>query len=292
MQIVTSPPSSMARRPSFLPALFRLPLELRQHIYALLLPRENVSHPLPGVGITSISHRLPAAAYLNIHPQLTDEILDYFYSITTFKLIFSHAFNFFRIDPDLSRLERSPTLRQLRKVEIVFFCDILLLNQYPSFGLAQFCKEIGRRAARACEVLSHAKKLRSVTVSWIDTTLTGGWEEKATILQPLRRLADGRPEGRNITFRIGEIIGPEDLDRGTFIKAMENVLGEGRKLDTALDGATDVDDEPSKLRMLAFNVRQNRDVARDVARNATRMAAGKYAATERQEREELTLTSR
>ena len=254
-----------SRRPSFLPSLFRLPLELRQQIYAQLLPRENVSHPLPGVGITSISHRLPAAKLLNIHPQLTDEILDYFYAITTFKLIFSHAFNFFRVDPDLSRLERSPALRQIRKVEIVFFCDILLLNQYPSFGIAQFCKEIKKRAARACEVLSHAKKLRTVTVSWVDTTLTGGWEEKATILEPLRRLADERPEGRDITFKIGEINGPEDLDQGMFIKAMENVLGEGRKLDSALDGAADEDGEPSKLRMLAFDLRQDREIAREVA---------------------------
>ncbi|KAK4547257.1 hypothetical protein LTR36_000912 [Oleoguttula mirabilis] len=245
-------PSGQPRPP---PPLLRLPLELRQQIYAHLLPRGNVSHPLPSVGITSVSHRLPTAALLNIHPQLTDELLAYFYAITTWKLIFSHAFNFFRVDPDLQRLERCTALRWIRKVEIMFFCDILLLKSYPSFGLEKFCEEIGRRAGRACEVLSQAKELRTVTVSWIDTTLTGGWEQKATILRPLRRLA----EGRDVTFRIGEINGPEDVDRETFVKAMETVLGEGRKLETGLDGAAEEEEgDPSQLRMLAFDVRQGR----------------------------------
>ena len=58
------------------PAIFRLPLELRQQIYSYLLPRENVSHPLPSVGITSVSHRPPTAALLNIHPIIADEIMD------------------------------------------------------------------------------------------------------------------------------------------------------------------------------------------------------------------------
>ena len=58
-----------------LPTLLRLPLELRQHIYSYLLPREDVLHPLPLAGLTSVSHRPPAAALLNIHPTITREIL-------------------------------------------------------------------------------------------------------------------------------------------------------------------------------------------------------------------------
>lgn len=240
-----------------LPPLLRLPLELRQQIYTHLLPRSPVSHPLPSVGITSVSHRRPTSALLHIHPQLTDELLAYYYAISTWKLIFSHAFNFFRVDPDLKNLERCAALRWIRKVEIVFFCDILLLKNYPSFGLDKFCEEIAKRAARACEVLRQAKDLRVVTVSWIDTTLTGGWEQKASILRPLRTLA----EGRDITFRLGEINGPEDVDRESFVKAVEEVLGEGRKLETGLDGAAADENEadPSHLRMLAFDVRQARD---------------------------------
>jgi len=257
--------------------LLRLPLELRQQIYSYLLPKENVSHPLPSVGITSVSHRMPRAYLLNIHPQLTDEILEYYYSITTWKLIFSHAFNFFRVDPDLSKLERSPALKNIRKVEIVFFCDILLLKEYPSFGLESFCAEIKRRADRACHVLSNAKKLTTVTVSWIDTTLTGGWTEKATILQPLRKLANGK----DITFRIGELNGPEDVDRDKFVKAMEDVLGDGRRLNVGLDGA---EDEPSRLRMLAFDVRQERLKLSDMKKMRCCGSCGGCAGEEQQPR--------
>lgn len=106
------------------PAILRLPLEIRQLIYAELLAIENVSHPLPSVGITSVDRRPPSAALLNIHHVITDEILDYFYSISTWKLVFSHAFNFFRVDPELRKLEQSPSLACIRRVEVVFFCDV------------------------------------------------------------------------------------------------------------------------------------------------------------------------
>ena len=230
-------------------SILRLPLELRQQIYSHLLPQETVSHPLPSVGITSVSHRLPPTSLLYIHPTITSEILDYYYSITTWKLIFSHAFNFFRVDPDLSHLEQSSVLARLRKVEVVFFCDILLLKEYPSFGLGSFCAEIKRRADRACHVLSNATKLNSVTVSWIDTTLTGGWDEKAKILQPLQQLAE------HVMFKIGEINGPDDVDRDTFLRAMRDALGSGGRLEDGLDGSRG---EPSEMRMLAFDVRQER----------------------------------
>ncbi|EMD00934.1 hypothetical protein BAUCODRAFT_135691 [Baudoinia panamericana UAMH 10762] len=232
-------------------SLLTLPAELRQQIYGYLIAHENVSHPLPSVGITAVTHRLPSTRILHIHPTLTEEILDYYYSISTWKLIFSHAFNFFRVDPELRKLELSPVLRRLRKVEVVFFCDILLLKEYPSFGIGSFCAEIRRRADRACDVLSRADDLRVVTVSWIDTTLTGGWSEKATILEPLRKLA----LKRDIMFRIGEINGPDDVDRALFLKAMQEVLGENRQLDAGFTGAAD---EPNRLRMLAFDPRQER----------------------------------
>jgi hypothetical protein len=118
-----------ARQPA---PILRLPLELRQHIYAYLLPSENVSHPLPSVGITSVDHRPPSASLLNIHPALSDEILDYFYSISTWKLVFSHAFNFFRVDPELRKLEQSPSLTRIRRVEVVFFCDVRNETPHPS----------------------------------------------------------------------------------------------------------------------------------------------------------------
>lgn len=160
----------------------------------------------------------------------------------------------------------------------MFFCDILLLREYPSFGLEKFCAEIRRRADRACEILGQAGKLTGVTVSWIDTTLTGGWTQKAGILEPLRKLK--WMGGREVTFRIGEVNGPEGLDRETFVKAMEDVLGDGRRLQTSLDGATD---EPGALRMLAFDPRQERR-ALDAVKHVRRCGGcGGCAGSEQQE---------
>lgn len=229
------------------PTLLSLPLELRQQIYTYLIPAENVSHPLPSVGITSVSHRPPPLSLLTTHSQLTLEILDYFFGTATWKLIFSHAFNFFRVDPSLYKLAASPILQQIRKVEVVFFCDILLLKEYPSFGLEKFCAEITRRADRACEVLATAPMLSHVSVSWIDTTNTGGWEEKAKILLPLRRLKE------KVTFGISEINGPEEVDQVRFVKAMTETLGAAGQRNDGV-GAGD----PAKLRMLAFDVRQEK----------------------------------
>ncbi|KAF2767942.1 hypothetical protein EJ03DRAFT_337240 [Teratosphaeria nubilosa] len=216
--------------------IFQLPLELRQEIYSYLVMPGPISHPLPGVGITSVSHKLPSSALLFINKQFTADILDYYYTITTWKLIFSHAFNFFRVDPCLDGLARSPALRHIQKVEVVFFCDILLLKEYPSFGMTRFCDEIRKRADRACEVLSQSERLRSVTVSWIDTTMTGDWSEKATTLQPLRRLA----KSTDLTFRIGDVAGPEDVTPAVFSEAMQEVLGDfGRgDSDVSVKGTT------------------------------------------------------
>ncbi|CAK1355172.1 unnamed protein product [Cercospora beticola] len=232
------------------PPLLRLPLELRQHIYSYLLPRENVSHPLPSVGITSVDHRPPSRPLLNIHPALTAEILDYFYSISTWKLVFSHAFNFFRVDPDLRKLEQSPSLRLITKVELVFFCDVLLLQSYPSFGLESFCTEIKRRATRACQVLSNATHLRTVVVSWCDSTNTGRWSQKSDIIAALQVLDTQSP---GLRFQIGSV-SADDVDEEQFAMALQNVLGVGQRLDTVHRGP----DPASELRMLAFDVRQER----------------------------------
>lgn len=253
--MTTSIPIRPSRRQP-VPPILRLPLELRQAIYAHLLPAENVSHPLPSVGITSVSHRPPSTSLLKIHPIIKDEILDYFYQISTWKLVFSHAFNFYRVDPELSRLEKSPHLSQIRRVELVFFCDVLLLKSYPSFGIESFCEEIKRRGSRACDVLNQASKLRVVVVSWCDSTQTGKWPEKAKILRPLRKLNDegaARRE-RPVTFKIGNVTGPNELQREDFVEALKEALGEAEKLDTG-DGP---EDPSSSLRMLAFDVRQER----------------------------------
>lgn len=135
---------------------------------------------------------------------------------------------------------------------MVFFCDVLLLHSYPSFGVESFCQEIERRADRAVDVLGQARKSRVVVVSWCDSTGTGRWEEKAKILRPLRRLKE---KNKDIIFRIGKVNGPEDLEREDFVKALRDVLGAEERIEAGYDGT---DDPSSSLRMLAFDVRQDR----------------------------------
>ena len=203
---------------SGLTPLLKLPLELRQQIYSYLILEDPVSHPIPAVGITSVSHTPPAAHLLVVNRQLKEELQDYYFAMARWKLIFSHAFNFFRVDPTLAKLESWTLLSRIQKVEMVFFCDILLLKEYPSFGLDNFCAEIKRRAARACEVLQSAKDLRHITISWIDTTDTGAWKDKAAIVGPLMCLSD------TVQYQIGEITGPEGPDQVIFVGAIRKQL--------------------------------------------------------------------
>ena len=238
--------------------LFRLPLEIRQRIYSLLLPAHATCYPLPSVRIPSVSHALPTPALLSIHPRLTDEILDHFYAITTWKLIFGHSFNFFnffRTDFRLERLEASSILRRLRKVEILFFCDVVLGCKRPSFGAGSFCPEIAVRAARAVDVLLRADELRVLTVSWMDMTGTGDWAEKRRIFDPLQRLAD------RCTFKIGTVNPP--ADRPHFIAAMEGALDVDATAKLKLEcDSTVLSQEPAELRMWLFeDVRQERQLA-------------------------------
>jgi hypothetical protein len=239
------------------PAILRIPLELREQIYDYLLALDTPgqgSHPLPGVGITSVSLAPPSTGLVLIHPTITAEVLDRFYSQVTAKIIISHAFNFFRTDPELRHLESSIALQRMRKVELVFFQDILLLKDYPSFGLESFCAEIRRRAYRACDVLLQAPRLQLLTISWIDTTRIGGWAVKSHILEPLRKLKD------HVRVSIGDVrvsgdseTEAEDLD--AFKRALEQALETPVAISRQEDVVAD-ERPPSDLRLLAFDVRQ------------------------------------
>jgi hypothetical protein len=237
---------------TYIPPILRLPIELRESIYDHLLELKNAnqgSHPLPGVGITSVSLAPPSSNLLLLHPTITTELLDRFYSQATCKTVISHAFNFFRTDPELRHLESSLALKRMQRVELVFFQDILLLKDYPSFGLEAFCAEIRRRSDRACDVLLQAPRLKSLTVSWIDTTRIGGWAEKAHILEPLRKL-NGR-----ITVSIGDvrISGDQETkeeDLAAFRDAVEQAVG------TPIIMPQHNNTAQNDLRLLAFDVRQ------------------------------------
>lgn len=247
------------------PPILRLPVELRDQIYDYLLELESPgqgSHPLPGVGITSVSHAPPSLSLLLLHSQISTELLHRFYSQATLKTVLSHAFNFFRTDPDLCQLESSFALKRVKKVELVFFQDILLLKEYPSFGLESFCAEIRRRADRACDVLLQAPDLRLLTVSWIDTTRIGGWREKVRMLEPLCKLK-GKVEISLGDVRVSGCRDAETKDRRTFKAAIEEALGfTFVSSDTRRTFRTE---KPNDLRMLAFDVRQQRRDSRIIS---------------------------
>lgn len=247
----------MSSHPSNVPHIFRLPVELREQIYDHLLELESPgqgSHPLPGVGITSVSHAPPSLRLLLVHSTIATELLHRFYCQATLKTVISHAFNFFRTDPDLRKLESSHVLKRMQKIELVFFQDILLLKEYPSFGLESFCGEIRRRADRACEVLLQAPQLRHLTISWIDTTRTSGWMEKVRMLEPVRKL-EGKVDIGLGEVRVSDSRDTETKDRKTFKSAIEEALGLTLKLSD--DDTTMRTEKPNDLRMLAFDVRQH-----------------------------------
>ncbi|KAI4719842.1 hypothetical protein E4T48_03952 [Aureobasidium sp. EXF-10727] len=171
-----------------LPKLLNLPLELRQQIYSHLCPASPISNPIPTVGITSVSHTPPPLSLLLTCRAVYSDVLPYFFSVATWKLIASHAFNFYRIDPTLSNFAASLLLHKIQKVELVLWFDGSLLKSYPSLKTHTYCSEIRKRATRACEILATAPELRAVTVSWVDSTVGEAIEEKRDVLHALRTL--------------------------------------------------------------------------------------------------------
>ncbi|TIA78274.1 hypothetical protein D6C76_04162 [Aureobasidium pullulans] len=182
---------------SNLPKLLHLPLELRQQIYSYLCPPSPISNPIPTVGITCVSHRPPPISFLLSSHAINSDVQDYYHSLASWKLIASHAFNFYRIDPTLSNLASSRLLRRLQKVELVFWFDGSLLKSYPSLKQRTYCEEIKKRATRACEILATAKQLKVVQVSWVDTVTDTDVEEKLPVLESLSRL------DKTVRFEIG-----------------------------------------------------------------------------------------
>ncbi|KAH0282292.1 hypothetical protein M436DRAFT_81544 [Aureobasidium namibiae CBS 147.97] len=180
------------------PNLLTLPLELRRQIYSHLCPPTSLSNPIPNVGLSSVSHTPPPLSLLLVCQTLTSDLLTYFYSAAQWKLIASHAFNFYRIDSTLSNFASSAVLKRLEKVELVFWFDGALLADYPSLKTAAYCNEIKNRAKRACEILAQAEALRVLVVSWVDTTAGKAAEEKKGVLEALQAL-----NGSNVQVEVG-----------------------------------------------------------------------------------------
>ena len=232
--------------------LLSLPPELRQQIYTHLLPASPTPtyHPLPTIGLTSTSHPLPPGNLLNICPLITDELLAHYYTLATWKLVLPYAF---AVDPELRRLERSPSLPRIRKLEIVLLVDAALLAGRSG-------EEVRRRMGRTCEVLMFAEDLREVTFSYIDATSAlarinrslvatmtdstpnAGQRDKFRFLSSLRQL--GRLSEGGCAFKIGEVR-PEQ-ERDIFTQAIRHVLSDESDIElgeqhegVGLDGANE-----------------------------------------------------
>ena len=200
-----------------LPMLLDLPPELRAHIYEYLLPNDPLLHPIDSVALSSVSHRPPTISLLLACHALTKEILSHYYHHAIFKLVLSHAFNFYRVDPNLINLSKHPILQRFENVELVFFCDGVLVKEFPSFGPDRACQEVQRRAERAVDVLEKAAALQRVIVSWVDPGVQ--WGTSAETVRPVRRLLEYA-----ITLEVGEVLGMEGARRKILVSALKNEL--------------------------------------------------------------------
>ena len=197
--------------------LLDLPPELRTQIYDYLLPPDPLSHPINSIALTSVSHRPPLIASLLVCQSLTKELLSQYYDKATFKLVLSHTFNFYRVDPCLDNFNKHPILQRIKHVELVFFCDGILVRNYPSFGPDRASQEVGRRAERAVEVLRNATALARVKVSLVDPG--GHWGNRSDMVRPVRQLSK-----RGVAVEIGDVLGLEEAERDNLIRAMKTEL--------------------------------------------------------------------
>ena len=112
---------------------FRLPLELRQQIYDLLIPKEILLNSIQDVpvGFESVDHRKPDLEMISklesIHPTVAKEIVDYYYDISTFKIVCNYSLQTLLSDCALDELEqRWFILKPITKVELAFRFDVRL----------------------------------------------------------------------------------------------------------------------------------------------------------------------
>ncbi|KAL9086364.1 MAG: hypothetical protein Q9165_007150 [Trypethelium subeluteriae] len=194
--------------------LLNLPSELRALVYDFLLPPNALAHPVRSLALTSVSHRPPSISFLLVCRTLTEELLSHYYRKATFKLVLSHTFNFYRVDPVLDNLSRHPVLQRIEIIELVFFCDGILVRDYPSFGPEKACQEVRRRAKRAVEVLEGATALKKVKVSWVDPG--GHWGTRSDIVRPVRALSK-----RGVLVEVGEVLGVEEVKRNSLMRALK-----------------------------------------------------------------------
>ncbi|KAF2491812.1 hypothetical protein BU16DRAFT_530238 [Lophium mytilinum] len=188
--------------PSEPPPLLALPREIRDMIYAYILPRKRQSSilPTPHTGFTSVSAPSPPLYLQLTCRQLRDELMDAFYLIAVFEVgnLNSHSRRW-RNDPDYEILAASPHLARIRHIRVRISLDRMSFLTFNELSPEQSVKKVCQKAEKLASVLKNgAKHLRSVTVDWWDDF---GYKEdvdRRTVLEQFRSL-DG------VRWKVGKI---------------------------------------------------------------------------------------
>ncbi|KAI4126411.1 MAG: hypothetical protein LQ347_004985 [Umbilicaria vellea] len=170
--------------PPQLPGLLRLPVEIRLEIYRHLLKHRPLDHPFDGLAITSAAYTFDPAA-LHLNKQIASEAKRVFYGENTWKVVISFNFNYFRLLNGLAALRQRSFLPHMRRFHLRFDLCNKMLNEYPSFGLVEYCHQTKLNAEKTCRVLAALPALQVVEISWVDDTHGGSWEQKRWILDSL-----------------------------------------------------------------------------------------------------------
>lgn len=209
--------------------LFRLPSEIRAYIYDILMPKEILLHPVPGVAIASISRLPPSTSWLLIDKRTSTEIFDFFMNLTTWRIVIRYSYNFFRHDANMKGVLTWPRLRRVRNLEFVFVIEQDFLDCYPSLGLEKYCENTAKNARNVCAALTLNTNLRRVTVHLDDTTSASDWKAKYCIFQSLCLLTCESP------FQCGKISSPDAVLVKKYIESLADSGSIRRKMSTPGD---------------------------------------------------------
>ena len=194
-----------------------LPLELRNEIYRKLKSKEPKYNPFEGLKITSAAYAFHPTI-LRANKQILTEAMRVFYGENIWDVLVGYNFNYFRADPGLDKLSRSPHLAHMRKFRLTYVLKGTLLEEYPSFGLERYLYQIRVNAIKICRVLLQVPGLQLVEISWIDTVSHGSWDRKQKVLEPLSLLKDV------CVARGGDVVG-NSVRRQGLVDYVEALLG-------------------------------------------------------------------
>ncbi|KAF2145459.1 uncharacterized protein K452DRAFT_305477 [Aplosporella prunicola CBS 121167] len=202
-----SPPASPPLPHQLLSPFYRLPPEIRSHIYSFLTLERTVSYPLGPSAITALSH-IPPFALLLTSRQIAEECIAYFYRAAHFRIMLSSTSGFW-VDAGFSRFAATAQVASLRNLDVLLDWEVAAPWEKggvqggagASDGTAHGVRDVVERAQRLVHVLcAEARELRVVTVCWTDL-VDGFWDEKAEVLRLLKGLED-----RDVKVVRGEVI--------------------------------------------------------------------------------------